>query len=93
MLGLGLAQSLEVLQGSMAYSRIMDTKGMKMIGADFTPQAKLSQHLKDVRLMLQAAEARGLKLPLSEAHRALLERAEAMGCGELDNSAIIKAFS
>ncbi len=93
MLGLGLAQSLEVLQGSMAYSRIMDTKGAKMISADFTPQAKLSQHLKDVRLMLQAAEARGLQLPLSEAHRALLERAEAMGCGELDNSAIIKAFS
>jgi len=29
-------------------------------------------------------------LPLSETHRALLERAEAAGWGELDNSAIIK---
>ena len=93
MLGLDPAQSLAVLRGSMAWSRIMDTKGVKMINADFTPQAKLSQHLKDVRLMLHAAEARGARLPLSETHRALLECAEAMGCGELDNSAIIKAFS
>lgn len=92
-LGLLLPQTLEVLQGSMAYSRIMDTKGMKMITGDFKPQAKLSQHLKDVRLMLEAAAASDLQLPLSETHRDLLERAEALGCGEMDNSAIISAFS
>lgn len=92
-LGLPALQTLEVLQGSMAYSRIMDTKGIKMISGDFNPQAKLSQHLKDVGLILEAAAAHDLRLPLSEAHRDLLERAEAMGCGEMDNSAIIRAFS
>ena len=81
--------TLEIMRGSMAYSRIMDTKGEKMISADFTPQARLSQHLKDVRLMLAATK---MKLPLSDAHRALLEKAEALGCGDLDNSAIIKAY-
>ncbi|MBX7210730.1 MAG: NAD(P)-dependent oxidoreductase [Verrucomicrobiaceae bacterium] len=81
--------TLEIMRGSMAYSRIMDTKGEKMLREDFTPQARLSQHLKDVRLML-AASAK--KLPLSEAHRTLLERAESLGCGDLDNSAIIKAY-
>lgn len=83
------AQTLDILRRSMAYSRIMDTKGEKMIGRDFSPQAKLIQHLKDVRLILRAA---GVRLPLSEAHRDLLERAVAMGLGDLDNSAIIEAI-
>lgn len=88
-LDLDPAMTLDVMRRSMAYSRIMDTKGEKMILQDFTPQAKLSQHLKDVNLMLAAT---GMKLPLSETHRELLEKAVALGCGDLDNSAIIKAF-
>ncbi len=83
------AQTLDVMRRSMAYSRIMDTKGEKMISQDFTPQAKLSQHLKDVRLMLAAC---ALPLPLSETHRQLLEKAVALGYGEADNSAVIQAI-
>lgn len=30
----------------------MDTKGRKMVEGDFRTQARLSQHLKDVRLIL-----------------------------------------
>ena len=45
-LDLDLAQTLAVLLKSAAYSRIMDTKGVKMISGDFTPVARLSQHLK-----------------------------------------------
>jgi 3-hydroxyisobutyrate dehydrogenase-like beta-hydroxyacid dehydrogenase len=87
-IGVEPAAALEVLRGSMAYSRVMDVKGRKMIEDDFTVQARLSQHLKDVRLIL----ASGVSLPLSETHRQLLEQAEAMGLGDLDNSAIIKAI-
>lgn len=91
-LGLEGQRPLAILRASMAYSRIMDTKGGKMLRDDFKPQAKLSQHLKDVRLMLSAAAAAGAKLPLSEAHRRLLELAEAAGLGQLDNSAIIRVM-
>ena len=84
--------TLQVLTGTMAYSRIMDTKGRKMTEGDFGTQAKLSQHLKDVRLMLDAAQAAGLELPLSETHRRLLEIAEEAGYGEADNSAVIQAY-
>ena len=90
--GVPAAAALEVMRDSMAYSRAMDVKGRKMIEGDFTPQARLSQHLKDVRLMLQSAERAGLALPLSATHRELLEQAEAAGFGELDNSAIIKVM-
>lgn len=88
-LDLDCMQTLDIMRRSMAYSRIMDTKGEKMVAQDFTPQAKLAQHLKDVRLMLAASS---LPLPLTETHRALLEKAVAMGLGDLDNSAIIKAI-
>lgn len=91
-MGLDLEQTLEVLRSGASYSRIMDNKGPKMIRGDFTPQARLSQHLKDVRLILQSAQETNISLPISEAHRQLLERAEAQGFGTLDNSAIINVL-
>ncbi|HXB69373.1 MAG TPA: NAD(P)-dependent oxidoreductase [Candidatus Acidoferrales bacterium] len=84
--------ALEVLKAGAAYSRVMDDKGQKMLDHDFTVEAKLSQHLKDVRLILAAANARNAKTPLSQIHRQLLERLEAAGYGDLDNSAIIMAY-
>jgi len=91
-LGLDAQTVLTVLRESMAYSRIMDTKGEKMIHGDFEPQARLSQHHKDVLLMLQAAAQAGTDLPLTQAHARLLKLAENAGYGALDNSAIIRAF-
>lgn len=91
-LGVQPATALEVMRGSMAYSKAMDVKGRKMIEGDFTPQARLSQHLKDVRLILQGAANAGLDLPFSQIHRALLEQAEHGGLGDLDNSAILKVL-
>jgi 3-hydroxyisobutyrate dehydrogenase-like beta-hydroxyacid dehydrogenase len=98
--GLALAQALEldprialtILKASPAYSTVMDTKGEKMLRGDFAPQARLSQHLKDVRLILSAAQQTGVPLPLSTVHQQLLERAAAAGYGEQDNSAILRAF-
>ncbi|MBL8827313.1 MAG: NAD(P)-dependent oxidoreductase [Planctomycetaceae bacterium] len=91
-LDIDLSAALEVLRESAAYSRTMDVKGPKMIAGDFSVQARLSQHLKDVRLILASAAAAGLSLPLSQTHRELLEQAEAAGHGELDNCAVIKAY-
>jgi 3-hydroxyisobutyrate dehydrogenase-like beta-hydroxyacid dehydrogenase len=92
-LGFARRAALAVLLDSKAYSTVMDTKGEKMVNEDFTPQARLSQHLKDVRLMLQAAEAKRFQLPLTQVHRQLLEAAEAAGLGPLDNCALIKVLA
>jgi len=85
--------ALSVLRAGPAYSAAMDAKGEKMIREDFAPEAKLSQHLKDVRLILESAAANGARVPLSEVHRQLLETVERQGYGAADNSAVIKAFS
>jgi 3-hydroxyisobutyrate dehydrogenase-like beta-hydroxyacid dehydrogenase len=84
--------ALKVLQDSAAASRVMDVKGQKMIERDFSVQARLSQHLKDVKLILEFASQCDVELPLSQTHRQLLEKAESAGCGDLDNSAIICAY-
>ncbi len=83
---------LEVLKSGAAYSRVMDTKGRKMIDKDFEPQARLSQHLKDVNLILDHAERNETTLPLSDLHKVLLQKVEDNGHGSLDNSAIVKAW-
>lgn len=92
-IGLDQRKALEVLQSGVAYSRVMDTKGEKMITGDFTPEGRLSQHHKDVRLILEAATRADTPLPLSELHERLLAELEVQGLGDSDNSAIIRAFS
>jgi 3-hydroxyisobutyrate dehydrogenase-like beta-hydroxyacid dehydrogenase len=91
-LGFEPAQVLEILQETPAASMVMATKGRKMVTGDRQPQARLSQHLKDVRLILAAAESAGSTTPLSHVHRQLLERAQALGFGDADNSAVIEAY-
>jgi 3-hydroxyisobutyrate dehydrogenase-like beta-hydroxyacid dehydrogenase len=85
-------RALEILKASPAYSTVMDIKGEKMIAREYSPQARLSQHLKDVRLILAAAARTATDLPLSSLHQQLLERAETAGLGQLDNSAIREVF-
>jgi 3-hydroxyisobutyrate dehydrogenase-like beta-hydroxyacid dehydrogenase len=90
--GLDPAALLDVLRSGAAYSRVMDTKGPKMLAGDFAPEARLAQHLKDVRLVLAQGSHAGARLPLSTVHEALLAELVAGGFGELDNSSVIRAF-
>jgi 3-hydroxyisobutyrate dehydrogenase-like beta-hydroxyacid dehydrogenase len=89
-LGLEPRAFLELLKVTPAYSAAMDVKGKKMLEGDFTPQARLRQHHKDVSIILKYAENLKQELPLSKVHLEVLERAIAAGDGELDNSAVIR---
>jgi 3-hydroxyisobutyrate dehydrogenase-like beta-hydroxyacid dehydrogenase len=91
--GVDGARALDVLRSGLAYSRVMDTKGQKMLDRDFDRvEARLSQHRKDVGLILAAARSRGLDLPLSAAHDQILAAAELAGWGDADNSAVLAAY-
>jgi len=89
-LGLEPQAFLELLKVTPAYSAAMDVKGEKMLDGDFTPQARLRQHHKDVSIMIKYAEHLQQELPLSKVHLEVLEKAIAAGDGELDNSAVIR---
>ena len=84
--------ALEVLRNSPAFSAQMDSKGEKMIARDYHTQARLSQHLKDVELILQLGKKTSCPLPLSDQHRTLLQQAIDLGLADQDNSAIIEAW-
>lgn len=90
--GMNLHTVLDVLKSGAAYSRAMDAKGLRMVEQSFEPQARLSQHLKDVRLMLSHAQQTNTCLPLTQLHERLLQQAESAGYGSSDNSAVIKAW-
>ena len=89
-LGLDLESFLELVKQTPAYSAVMDSKGAKMIRADFTPESRIRQHRKDVALILKYAEKAHRQLPLSTVHLDLLDKAIAAGDADLDNAAIIK---
>jgi 3-hydroxyisobutyrate dehydrogenase-like beta-hydroxyacid dehydrogenase len=79
-----------VARSSAAYSQIMDVKGEKMIAGDWAPHGKITQHLKDVRIMLAEAERIGQRLPLGEVLAEVLQSCVEHGEGERDNCASIE---
>ena len=89
-LGLDVAAFLQVARASAAASRVMDTKGPKMVAGDFAPEGRVRQTLKDSHLMIDQAGKLGQELPLLEVHATVLEACVRHGEGEQDNSIVIK---
>jgi 3-hydroxyisobutyrate dehydrogenase-like beta-hydroxyacid dehydrogenase len=97
LLGIEPAQFLQLVKNSPARSGAADAKGAMMVqllqGGQVQAQSRVSQHLKDVDLMLSAAAAKAQRLPLSETHAALMRATVAAGDGDLDNAAIVRQIN
>ena len=89
-LGLDPAAFLKVARASAAESQVMGTKGPKMIAADFAPEGRVRQTLKDVHLMLDQAEKLGQQLPLLAINAEVLQACVDHGEADLDNSIVIE---
>ncbi|MFO1330602.1 MAG: NAD(P)-dependent oxidoreductase [Rubrivivax sp.] len=90
-LGIAPQTFVELVLATPARSDAALAKGAMMVDESFTPpQSRIVQHLKDLQLMLDQARAAGQRLPLTEAHAALLRAAVDAGDGELDNAAILR---
>ncbi len=88
-----LQLTLDVLKAGGTYSRCMDTKGPKMINGTYEPPvARLGQHYKDTKLILEYAQSVGAQTPVSTLHSSLLQKLVEAGYAELDNAAVYKAF-
>jgi 3-hydroxyisobutyrate dehydrogenase-like beta-hydroxyacid dehydrogenase len=91
-LGIAPETFLQLVLATPARSDAAAIKGPMMVAERFEPQSRIRQHLKDVTLMLQGAQAAGQPLPLSEAHARLMQAAIEAGDGELDNAAIVRQW-
>jgi 3-hydroxyisobutyrate dehydrogenase-like beta-hydroxyacid dehydrogenase len=93
-LGLDRVAFLEVARGSAAYSRVMDVKGDAMARREYqAPQSRVDQSLKDFRLMLEQARARGQDLPFATIYARMLEDCVGHGEARWDNAAIAEAIA
>jgi 3-hydroxyisobutyrate dehydrogenase-like beta-hydroxyacid dehydrogenase len=91
-LGLDGRAFLAAARESAAYSRVMDSKGEKMLARDFRPQSHISQTLKDAELILEEARRRGLHLPMTSVQAGLLRAAIALEGPDSDSAAVVEAI-
>jgi 3-hydroxyisobutyrate dehydrogenase-like beta-hydroxyacid dehydrogenase len=91
-LGLDGRTFLAAARASAAYSRVMETKGEKMLTRDFHPQSHIAQTLKDAELILAEAGRRGVTLHLTMAQAGLLRTAIAIEGPDSDSAAVIEAI-
>src|ERR1700744_597504 len=91
-MGLDAAAFLATARRSAAYSRVMDTKGEKMLARDFAPQSHIAQTLKDSELILEEARQQEQHLPMTLIQTGLLRSAITLVGPEADSSAVIEAI-
>jgi 3-hydroxyisobutyrate dehydrogenase-like beta-hydroxyacid dehydrogenase len=91
-LGLDGRSFLAAARESAAHSRVMDSKGEKMLARDYRPQSHISQTLKDAELILAEAKRRDLYLPMTSVQAGLLRAAMALEGPDSDSAAVIEAI-
>lgn len=87
-LGLGEADVLDILSESPIGVTAKGKRPLIESGV-YTPNFTLALAAKDLRLVMEAAEAAGVELRVAAAARSWLERADEHGLGDLDYSAVI----
>ena len=93
--GLGLDPRFvfETIRHGAANSFMLEDRGERMVDREFVPpKSALDIFVKDMGLVLGAAEERGFSAPLASAARELYESGAAMGLGAEDDSGVIRVF-
>lgn len=86
------ARVREALMGGFASSRILEVHGERMIKRAFAPGFRIGLHQKDLNLALQGARALGVALPQTANVAQLMQSCVALGYGEADHSALVRAI-
>jgi 2-hydroxy-3-oxopropionate reductase len=86
------ARVREALMGGFASSRILEVHGGRMIKRTFNPGFRIALHQKDLNLALQGARALGVALPQTANAAQLMQSCVALGLGQADHSALVKAL-
>jgi 3-hydroxyisobutyrate dehydrogenase-like beta-hydroxyacid dehydrogenase len=90
--GLDLEQLLEILSQGAAASKILEVRGPRMVEGRFDPMMKVELFLKDLRLMLEAAKALHVPLPLTGMMEQLYTAAYARGQAKEDLSSVVRLY-
>lgn len=91
-LGIQRETMIEILTSGAASSRILELKKESLVDEDFVPQFLLSHEFKDLNYALEMAKDAKEPLPLSAAASQFYSAAMTIGLGNLDFSAVMRAF-
>jgi 3-hydroxyisobutyrate dehydrogenase-like beta-hydroxyacid dehydrogenase len=89
--GMDLETALDVLKDSLAYSKVMDVWGDRMVAGDHEfPYARLRQSHKDARLIVDHGVELGATMDLARVAREALAEGEETGLADMDNSSVME---
>lgn len=83
---------IEVLNGGLAASRVMEMRGATMAAHEFEPGFRVNLHRKDLGIIADAGKTYNVPLPVTSVVSQLFESVAAAGNGDLDHSAVITAI-
>lgn len=83
---------IQVLNGGLAASRIMELRGPGMIAGSFQPGFRVNLHRKDLGIIMETGKEYGVALPVTALVSQLFDAVAANGGGDLDHSALITAI-
>jgi 3-hydroxyisobutyrate dehydrogenase len=90
--GLDLGTTLAAVEGGAAGSWMLSNRGPQMIARDWRPGFTIDLQLKDLRLVLEAADEIGIPLPGVSLVFQLYRSLQAQGLGSEGNHALVKAL-
>jgi 3-hydroxyisobutyrate dehydrogenase len=90
--GLDLRRTLEAVEGGAGGSWMLSNRGPQMIDRDWAPGFTIDLQLKDLRLVLQAADELGVTVPGSALVFQLYRSLQARGLGAEGNHALVRAL-
>ena len=86
------ARVRQALMGGFASSRILEVHGERMIKRQFAPGFRIALHQKDLNLALQSARSLNMALPQTAMAAQLMQTCAALGHGQADHSALVRAI-
>ena len=87
--GVDPGKIVQVLGAGLARCGILDTRGERMIAADFAPGFRSRLHYKDLRIALAAGQAYEAPLPATGIVHEMFKQMVISGRGELDHTGLL----
>ncbi len=80
----------QALLGGFAHSKVLEVHGERMLTRNFQPGFKARLHKKDMHIVIDTMEEKGLDLPTAKAVTEALDQAVANSDSELDSTVLVK---
>jgi 2-hydroxy-3-oxopropionate reductase len=87
--GVDPARIVEVLQGGLASTKVLEMRSPNMLSGTFEPGFRIRLHLKDLKNAIELAREIGVPLPATVEVEQLMQAARVAGREEYDHSGLI----